>query len=67
MPYMEMKHMYTHDHLRIHLLTKHLQHESTFCNIRMKQMKQLEHTLATYVYSHYNICNIQIKTLASYF
>jgi len=29
-------------------------------------MKHLKHTLTTYVYSHYNICNIQIKTLATY-
>jgi len=61
-PYMEMKHMYTWDHLR----TKHLQHESTFCNIRLKQIKHLEHTLAMYVYSHYNIFNIQTKALATY-
>jgi hypothetical protein len=27
-------------------------------NIRMEQMKHLEYTLETYVYSHYNICNI---------
>jgi hypothetical protein len=31
-----------------------------------KQMKNLEHTLASYVYSHHNICNIQIKALAAY-
>jgi hypothetical protein len=39
-----------------HLLMEHLQHTS-------KQMKHLEHALATYVYSHYNICSIQIKHL----
>ena len=27
------------------------------CNIRLKQLKHLKHTLATYVYSHCNICN----------
>jgi hypothetical protein len=31
----------------------------------MKQLKHLENTLATYVYNHYNICNIQIKTYAT--
>ena len=30
------------------------------CNIRLEQMKHLEHTLETYVYSHYNMCNIPI-------
>jgi hypothetical protein len=30
------------------------------CNIRLEQMKHLEHTLEIYVYSHYNICNIRI-------
>ena len=31
------------------------------CNIHLKkQMKHLEQTLATYVYSHCNICNISI-------
>jgi hypothetical protein len=49
--------------LRLRMLMKHLQYESTFCNIYLKQIKHLEHTLATYVYSHYNICNIQIKHL----
>jgi hypothetical protein len=34
------------------------QRESTFYDIRTKQMKYLEHMLITYVYSHYNICNI---------
>jgi hypothetical protein len=29
----------------------------------MKQLKHLEHTLATYVYSHCNIYNIQRKHL----
>ena len=29
----------------------------------MKQLKHLENTLATYVYSHRNICNIQMKQL----
>jgi hypothetical protein len=27
----------------------------------MKQLKYLEDTLATYVYRHCNICNIQMK------
>jgi hypothetical protein len=27
--------------------------------IRLKQMKHVEHTLETYVYSHCNICNIR--------
>ena len=35
----------------------------TCCDIRLKQIKHLEHTLATCVRSHYNICNIQIKHL----
>jgi hypothetical protein len=26
-------------------------------------MKHLEHTVATYVYSHYNICNIEMKNV----
>jgi hypothetical protein len=30
------------------------------CNIRLEQMKHLEHTLETYVYSYYNMCNISI-------
>jgi hypothetical protein len=30
------------------------------CNIRLEQVKHLEHTLETYVYSHYNMCNILI-------
>ena len=30
------------------------------CNICLEQMKYLEHTLETYVYSHYNMCNIPI-------
>jgi hypothetical protein len=64
-PCMEMKHMYTRDHPRLRLLTKHLQHESTFYNIRLMQMKHLEHMFATYVSSHCNICNIQIKALAT--
>jgi hypothetical protein len=29
------------------------------CNIHL-EMKHLEHTLETYVYSHYNMCNIPI-------
>jgi hypothetical protein len=29
-------------------------------NIRLEQTKHLEHTLKTYMYSHYNICNIPI-------
>jgi hypothetical protein len=29
-------------------------------NIYLEQMKHLEHTLETYVYSHYNMCNISI-------
>jgi hypothetical protein len=65
-PCMEMKHMYTRDHPRLRLLTKHLQHESTFYNIRLIQIKYLEHMFATYVSSHCNICNIQIKALATY-
>jgi hypothetical protein len=31
------------------------------CNICLEQMKHLEHTLETYVYSHYNMCNILIS------
>jgi hypothetical protein len=30
------------------------------CNIRLEQMKHLEHTIETHVYSHYNLCNIPI-------
>ena len=30
------------------------------CNIRLKQMKHLKHTLETCVYSHSNTCNIEI-------
>jgi hypothetical protein len=30
------------------------------CNISLEQMKHLEHTLETYVYSYYNMCNIPI-------
>jgi hypothetical protein len=30
------------------------------CNIRLEQMKHLELTLKTYMYSYYNICNIPI-------
>ena len=30
------------------------------CNIRLEQMKYLEHIIETYVYSYYNMCNIPI-------
>ena len=40
------------------LLLQHL--DENTCNIRLKQMKHLEHTLETYEYSHYNMCNIPI-------
>ena len=30
------------------------------CNIRLKLMKHLEHTLETYVHSQYNMCNISM-------
>jgi hypothetical protein len=33
----------------------------------MKQLKHLKNTLATYVYSHRNICNILIKHLQHMF
>jgi len=33
----------------------------TCCNVSLKQIKYLEHMLATHVCSHRNICNIQIK------
>jgi hypothetical protein len=43
------------------------------CNIRLIQVKHLEHTFEIYVYSHYNIrnipnyfCDIDIKQLATY-
>ena len=41
---------------------KHMQHsdKTRTCNIHLKQLKYLEQTLATYVYSHCNICNILI-------
>ena len=45
------------------LLMKTPETGSTCCNIRLKHVKYLEHTRATYVYSHCNICNIQIKHL----
>ena len=32
-------------------------------NIHIKQLKHLKHILATYVYNHCNICNIQMKHL----
>jgi hypothetical protein len=37
-----------------------LQHETLECNIYLKQIKHLGHTLTTCVW---NICNIQIKPL----
>jgi hypothetical protein len=39
-----------------------MQHpDETLTNIRLKnKMKHLEHTLQTYVYSQYNMCNIPI-------
>ena len=30
------------------------------CNIYLEQMKHLKHTLETYVYNHYNMCNVAI-------
>ena len=41
---------------------KHMQHtDETLANIRLEnEMKHLEHTLKTYVYSHHNMCNILI-------
>jgi hypothetical protein len=40
---------------------KHLQHpDENTCNIRLIQMKHLEHTLETYMHSHCNTCNILI-------
>ena len=30
------------------------------CNIHLEQIKHLEHTFETYVYSHYNMCNVLI-------
>ena len=41
---------------------KHMHHlDKHTCNIRMKkQIKHLEQMLATYMYSHCNICNISI-------
>jgi hypothetical protein len=38
---------------------KHLQHEITCCNIRLKQLKHLEHTVAIYTIS-------RSKTIATY-
>jgi hypothetical protein len=32
------------------------------CNIRLEQMKYLEHILETYVYNHYNMCSTLIYT-----
>ena len=39
-----------------------MQHtQETLTNIRLeREMKHLEHTLETYVYSHFNMCNISI-------
>ena len=35
--------------------------DETLANIRLEnEMKHLEHTLETYVYSHCNMCNISI-------
>jgi hypothetical protein len=48
------------------LLIKTLATRNSCCNIRLKYVKYLEHKLAIYVYSHYNICNIEIKHLQSY-
>jgi hypothetical protein len=44
------------------ICVKHMQHlDKHTCNIRLnKLMKHLEHTLAIYMYSHCNICNIPI-------
>jgi hypothetical protein len=39
---------------RLKYWNTHLQHSSK------KQLKHLEHTLAAYMYSHYNKCNILI-------
>jgi hypothetical protein len=36
------------------------QSDKNICNIRLEQMKHLENTLETYVYSNYNMCNIPI-------
>jgi hypothetical protein len=33
---------------------------SRHCTIRLEQMRHMEHTLETHVYSHYNMCNIPI-------
>jgi hypothetical protein len=54
------------DHLCLHqlLASAYRTLATHICyNIRLKQMKRLEHTLATYVYGHFNICNIQMKHL----
>jgi hypothetical protein len=40
-----------------------MQHENNCCNIRLKPMKHLEHTLVTYVW---NICNIQIENACNH-
>jgi hypothetical protein len=44
------------------ICVKHMQHPNKHtCNIRLKkQMKHLEHMLATYMYNHCNMCNITI-------
>jgi hypothetical protein len=58
-----MKHMKT---LKTYACNMHVYatSRSTFStsrrNIRLEQMKYLGHTLETYVYSHYNMCNILI-------
>jgi hypothetical protein len=38
----------------------YMQHPDKTFNIRLEQMKYLEHTLETYMYGHYNMCNILI-------
>jgi hypothetical protein len=39
-----------------------LQHtDENTCNIRLIQMKHLEHTFGIYVHSHCNMCNIPIN------
>jgi hypothetical protein len=56
------KHVQHPDKYTYNVCVKHIQHPNKhICNIRLKkQIKHLEQTLATDVYSHCNICNILI-------
>jgi hypothetical protein len=47
-----------------HMCETYVMFRKTHMNLRLKkQMKHLEQIVATYVYSHCNICNIYMKHL----